>query len=102
MGKEIWGGSWDKSLHLEPPIPKFDVALLPLERWIPGDQLRHDGPFSCNKCNATFSSIGELVHHFRQKHLWVDEGLHEDEGQDEQDAADAEYWSRLCVCSVAG
>lgn len=99
-GSSIWGVPQSQLQPLfQPKMPTaaFDMPLLSIEPWLSSAAVVD---LKCDKCGASFNTLGHLVQHYRTTHN--SDGAVSEEMvavTPEQDAADVEYWTKLLTCS---
>ncbi|PKK42553.1 hypothetical protein CI102_13034 [Trichoderma harzianum] len=68
LGNTPWKGTWYQDATPIAPSPAFDIPLLSINRWIPGNGDTDDEPFRCGGCDRWFQSAGMLLRHYHNEH----------------------------------
>lgn len=96
-GSTIWRTSKSQKQQFKPIMPTtpFDMPLMSIEPWF---SAAAGMTLHCDKCSATFTSIGQLVQHHQGVHSSA-KPAPEKQASTEQDAADVDYWTKPLACS---
>lgn len=97
LGDKVWSGPQDPSITPRRPQPSFDMPLLDIGDWFSttSQDVLHQ---QCPNCLESFSSIGLLLQHCRDKHSSGGWQIPADIPNAQQDAIDKDFWDKAFRC----